>query len=262
MDTRRGRDRLKAADEVLQRLCSTAGIRSQQTQVLSAFTAGEEMFNQWGYAVGSAEPLLNLLANPELNSLVDMSLLPDPDVAYTDVSQLLEDGKVIVFCPEPTRQGQVIAAKALKTSFVSAMFSRKNMRRPVALVIDEAQTFISEGTGGDSEASWIDRARSYRVLSLFATQSISSLRHALGSTSAAGTAVEVLLACTPQKFFFRSQCLETRQYLRSSLPLSPDGGQHVIDVRPPCGLARGEAYVMWQDGSWTRDQANLATLAQ
>jgi hypothetical protein len=260
MYTRRSRARLRNADEVLQRLCHDAGIRSPQVNVLTVFAPSDEMFAQWGYAVGSAEPLMNALANPEIGQFVDMSLIPDPMVPYTDVSQLIEDGKVIVFCPEPSREGQVIAAKALKTSFVSAMFTRKNMRRPVALVMDEAQTFISGGTGGDSEAGWIDRARSYRVISLFATQSISSLRHALGSTTAAYTAVEVLLACTPQKFFFRSLCPETRQYLRSSLPLSPDGGPHVIDARPPSGLSRGEAYVIWQDGSWTRDRANLAGL--
>jgi hypothetical protein len=219
------------------------------------YTGDDELLRQWCYAVQSAEPLVNALANPDIEKFVDLDPIQNNQSSHTNIADLIENGMVILFSPEST-EGHRIAAMALKQKFFESVFSRKNLLRPIGVVIDEAQQFITSDkeTG---EQSFLDRCRAYRCIVALATQSISSLKYALGSNAAAQTAIDIVTANTPSKFILRTTDVDTVNWLRSQLPQSTDGNPHIIDVRRPISLRPGEAYFMLADGSWGRRRASI-----
>lgn len=257
--SRTSRARQQEVDSLLRLMCLQAKIKSRSAQVMQVYTGDDEMMRQWCYAVQSAEPLVNALANPDLKPFVDLDPIPSHHDGYTDIAGLIESGKVIVFCPEP-KEGHRIAAMALKQKYFESVFSRQDLRRPIGIVIDEAQKFITNDpeTG---EQSFLDRCRAYRCIVVMATQSISSLKYALGSNAAAESAIEIVLANTPTKFVMRTTDVDTVMWLKAQLPLSSDGDPHVIDVRRPNSLRPGEAYFLLADGTWGRKRANIVTLS-
>lgn len=253
--TRTSRARLKETDSLLRFVCLQAKVACLSTQVMQVYGSDDELMRQWCYAVQSAEPLINALANPDMARFVDLDPISCSLGQHTDIANLVEQGKVILFCPEPT-EGHRIAAKAVKSKFFEAVFARHNLRRPIGIVIDEAQKFITNDAES-GEQSFLDRCRAYRCIVAMATQSISSLKHALGSNSAAQTAVEIVTANTPTKFVMRTTDVETVTWLKAQLPMSNDSDPHVVDVRRPSALKPGEAYFLLADGSWGRKRARL-----
>jgi type IV secretory pathway TraG/TraD family ATPase VirD4 len=169
----------------------------------------------------------------------------------------MDTGAVVVLQPEP-RQASDLAARAIKAKWYEAATSRSDMERPVGVVCDEFQRFITlDPVSGD--ANFLDTARAYRVNCVFATQSVAALELALGSGPKAKAAVAAILCNTPSKWFFASKDSATVQELRDLIPPSP-GGRHVVDVRPPAQLRPGEAYWSLANGQWGRGRANLAQL--
>lgn len=257
--TRASRNKLKEADGLLRKICRLACVISSSVQVMEVYTGDEELLRQWCYAVQSAEPLINALANPDIERFVDLDPVQDNGRAHTDIASLLAQGKIVLFCPEP-REGHRIAGKAVKQKFFEAVFSREDLEKPIGVVIDEAQRFITDDAE-TGEQAFLDRCRAYRAIVVMATQSIASLKHALGSNATAQTALDIISANTPTKFILRSTDVDTVTWLRNQLPQSGDDSPHIIDIRRPSNLKPGEAYFMLADGSWGRRRARLQSLA-
>lgn len=257
--SRSNKSQLKAVDELLRSLCAHAGLQSQSTQVMHVYCGDDDLIRQWCYAIQSAEPFINAMANSDMAQFVDLDPIQDDHSNHTDIAHLIENGKVILFCPEP-KEGHRVAAMALKQKFFESVFSRADQRRPIGIVIDECQKFITSDSE-TGEQGFLDRCRAYRCLVVMATQSIASLRHALGSNSSAQTAVEIVTANTPTKFVFRTTDAETVSWLKSQLPASCDADPHIIDVRKPASLKPGEAYYFLSNGIWGRRQSRLTQKA-
>lgn len=255
--SRTSKSSLREVDALLRGMCLQAHVESQATQVMQVYAADDELMRQWCYAVQSAEPLINALANTDIARYVDLDPIQTDHSIHTDIPELIEHGKVVLFCPEPT-EGHRVAAMALKQKFFESVFSRADQKRPIGIVIDECQKFITNDSE-TGEQGFLDRCRAYRCLVVMATQSISSLKHALGSNSAAQTAIEIVTANTPSKFILRTTDVETVAWLKSQLPVASDGDPHVIDVRRPASLKPGEAYFLLANGTWGRRRAHLTS---
>lgn len=257
--SRTSKTRLKEVDTVLRAMCLQAHVETQSTQVMQVYAGDDELFRQWCYAIQSAEPLVNALANTDMARFVDLDPIQTDHSIHTDIPDLIENGKVVIFCPEPTECHRV-AAMALKQKFFESVFSRLDQRRPVGIVIDECQKFITNDRES-GEQGFLDRCRAYRCLVVMATQSISALKHAMGSNNAAQTAVDIVTANTPTKFVFRTTDAETVAWLKSQLPAPSDGDPHIIDVRRPATLQPGECYFLLTNGEWGRRRARLTSLS-
>jgi len=255
--SRTSKSSLREVDALLRGMCLQAHVESQATQVMQVYVADDDLMRQWCYAVQSAEPLINALANADIARYVDLDPIQTDHSNHTDIPDLIEHGKVVLFCPEPT-EGHRVAAMALKQKFFESVFSRADQKRPIGIVMDECQKFITNDSE-TGEQGFLDRCRAYRCLVVMATQSISSLKHALGSNSAAQTAIEIVTANTPSKFILRTTDVETVAWLKSQLPVASDGDPHVIDVRRPASLKPGEAYFLLANGTWGRRRAHLAS---
>ena len=253
--TRQSKTRLKEVDSLLRTLCSYANVTAMSTHVMSVYAGDEELMRQWCYAVQSAEPTINALANPDIAQYVDLDPIQTDHSHHTDIPDLLEKGKVILFSPEPT-EGHRIAAMAIKQRVFESVFSRADQHRPIGIVIDEAQKFVTSDAE-TGEQGFLDRCRAYRCLVVMATQSIASLKHALGSNNSAQTAVEIVTANTPTKFVMRTTDVDTVNWLKAQLPCR-DGDPHIVDVRRPASLQPGESYYLLANGTWGRKRARIS----
>jgi hypothetical protein len=255
---RGGMAKLKEASATLDRMTHVAGLTGAAVNVLQNYTKDDDLFRQFTYACQNSDPLINALSNPDIANFVDLDPLPDVRRAHTDIAQLVEEGKVILFCPE-ARDGHRLAGKALKAKFFEAVFARENMARPVAYVCDEAQRFITQDAES-GEQNFLDRCRAYRAICVLASQSLASIEHELGSDNAACTALDIISANTPTKFVMRTTDTRTIDWLRTILPSPDTEGPHVVDVRRPSQLRVGEAYSVFADGAWGLHRARLADL--
>ncbi|MEJ8858655.1 DEAD/DEAH box helicase [Variovorax robiniae] len=229
-------------------------------RTLEAYTADRDLIEQFNYVLMSAcDTLGALMADPETKSLVDFDVRPIGEQPRTNVLELVQEGKVILFSPE-MRAGHRLAAQALKTKFFEAVFARTDQERPIGIVVDEAQRFVTSDPES-GEQSFLDRCRAFRCITLLATQSLASLRYELGSLSSGQAALEIMGSNLPSKFFFRSTDDQTVNWLRNQLPHPGNGGAHIVDVRRPAQLRPGEAYYLLADGQWGRGQADLQGLA-
>lgn len=253
--------KLKATSHLLRRYCRAAGIVSSSMQVMDTYTGANDLIEQWNYVVMSAQAIITALANPDLEEYVNLDILGESEQPYTDVAELVDGSKVILFCPQP-KSAHDIATKALKEKFYEASLARKNLRTGVFIIIDEFHRFVTDDAKSQSsEASFIDVCRAFRVNMFLATQALGSIKRALGSDTAAQNAVDVLCQNTPTKVIFRCSDVDTVSWLKTQIPHPADGSPHVISVRPPSGLAPGEAYNLWADGTWGRQRARLNGLA-
>jgi hypothetical protein len=246
---------LKRTNAAMLKRCEAVGVQSPSMNVMEPYAGETDLIQQWCYLVMSAQSTVGTLASVDLARLVDFDVIPVPHRKSTNIAELIDQGKVILFCPEPSVAHQM-AAKAIKRKVYDSVFDRKNMEQPVFIVVDEAQAFLT-----DTEINLIDRCRAYRAMVVVATQSISSLKHALGSTPAAQVATEIFAANTPSKFVYRSTDAETVAWLRTQIPPPSDGGVHIVDARRPAGLKPGESYYVLADGTWGRGRAQLADVA-
>ena len=162
-----------------------------------------------------------------------------------------------LYQPSLAGSHDVLIAKALKAAYFEAILgsvarSRASHGRPlVAYIADEAHRFVT-CDAAHGEQSFMDACRSFGAFCVLATQSCSSLRHALGDSFGAGEhAVEMLLANTATKLFFRSTDGMAQRYVGSLCPLTP-GRPSVADVRPLSTLRPGECYAVLADGRLER----------
>jgi len=253
--SRGSRSEFQLMSKTLQSALNVAGMGEHaDVTVMSAFVGNEDNHIQWHYRVQAVQPMTRLLGDPDIAAVVDFDPFPDGRQTTLDVRAALDDGLVLLYQPEPSRNTEM-AARAIKTKVFEAVKSRNDMERPVGIVIDEFQKFIScDPVTGD--ATFLDTARAYRANCVLATQSIGALLLALGSTAQARSAVDAIVANTPTKFFFASKDRQTTQELRALIPALP-GGQHVLDIRTLAQLHPGEAYWSLADGRWGRGRAEL-----
>lgn len=232
--------------------CKAVGVQSPSLNVLEIYATDTDVQRQWCFVVMSVQSIVGSLASADLSRFVILDVIPVLNRWTTNVAELINQGKVVLFCPEPTFAHEV-SAKAIRRKVYDAVFDRENMEQPGFIVVDEAQTFLTE-----TETNLIDKCRAYLSFVVAATRSIASLKHMLGSTVAAQLATEILAANTPSKFVNRSTDAETAAWLRTQLPPPPDGGVHIVDARRPAGLKPGESYFILADGTWGRGRAQLA----
>ena len=166
-----------------------------------------------------------------------------------------------VFVVQPWHAAHGVVARAVKALFFEAVLG--NARRAagermplVAYVADEFHRFATADRV-HGEQSFLDTCRSFNAACVLACQSMASVHHALAGISGDGEgaandhAIDILLANTGSKFFFRTTDRDTLSRLRSMAPAPPDRAS-VVDVRPPSTLKAGECYVSLPDGRFER----------
>ena len=169
---------------------------------------------------------------------------------------------VHVVRPRLGAEADALYARALKATFFEAVLNcperagRGGADMPlVGYVADECHRFITADPV-HGEQSFLDTCRSFGAFCALACQSVASLRHALGAGEQDGVhepAIDILLANTGTKLFFRSTERSTRETLNWLCPSAPDGPT-VVDLRPPSSLAPGECYALLPDGRFERRQ--------
>ena len=168
------------------------------------------------------------------------------------------DGRAVhLYQPSLSAAHDILIAKALKAAYFEAILGsgRRSLAghgMPLAAyVADEAHRFVT-CDAAHGEQSFMDACRSFGAFCVLATQSCSSLRHALGEFGHGGEhAVEMLLANTATKLFFRSTDGTAQRYVRDLCPLTP-ARPCVADVRPLSTLRPGECYAVLADGRMER----------
>ena len=170
-------------------------------------------------------------------------------------------GRLMVFQP-PLSGGGTLVAKGVKASFFEAVLNDPDRVTgapdiPLAgYVADECHRFVtSDRIHG--EASFLDTCRSFSAFCVLASQSVSSIEHALshggGTYARDSSAVSVLWNNTGSKLFFRSTDPQTAHRVDELSPHRP-GLTDVTRVRPLSTLAPGECYAALADGRFERRQ--------
>ncbi|MBV5347668.1 hypothetical protein JZU46_05585 [bacterium] len=237
---------LTAVSTVLLQLCpGLHGVKS----VFASYTSDPELLNQLFFRVSNAEQICLGLCAPEVVGVINTNLFPDTGGDDVSMEDLIDRGRVILYQPTSSHFGD-ITARLVKSRFFADALARRDMKQPVGYVADEFQRFITadRDTG---EQSFMDRCRAYRVTCVVATQSLSSIEHALiqGGESSPRLAVEIIVANSPTKIIYRSIDSSTHNALKEWIPPAPEGRRHVVDIRPPAQLATGSAYYLC-DGVW------------
>jgi hypothetical protein len=253
--TRAGKPSFRWANTNLKDLLKEADLKEHpDASVMDAFQEETDLM-QWQYRVQSADPVIRLLADPEIARSVDMDPFPSTNAKSLDLRDVMDAGLVVLFQPSP-EPNSALAARAIKAQWYSAVRNRRDMARPVGVVVDEFQRFVTlDEASGD--ANFLDVARGYRCNCVFATQSLEALLNALKSSRHAESAVDSIVANTPSKFFFASKDLKTEAVMRNLIPSAPGSGPHIVTARPPALLKAGEAYWSLADGRWGRGRARI-----
>jgi len=244
---------LQKTDHELQEIFGQLKIISPSLQFMAPFAGSKDLIEQWSFTVMTAQPMLSAFSDRSIETFVDMDVIAEASKPRTQIESLIAQSKVVIFSPERT-VASTAAGKALKQRFYEAVFSREDLEKPIFMVLDEYQTFVSP-----SDTDLIDRCRAYRCMVVACSQSISSLKHALGNNLAAQNIVDILCTNLTSRFSLRSNDADTSAWLRTQLPIAPDGGPHVLDVRRLANLAPGEAYYMFASGTWGRERASLVS---
>ena len=243
---------LKKTNATIQELFSSLPVTSPALEIMAPFLGTTDLIEQWSYTVMSAQSMLGAFSDRSIESFVDLDVIGEAFKRRTQVESLIDESKVVVFSPERTA-AHAAAGKAVKQRFYESVYSREDMEKPIFFVLDEFQTFVSP-----SDTDLIDCCRAYRCMLIVCSQSISSLKHALGNTNAAQNITQVLMTNLPTTFSFRTNDALTSAWLRTQLPIAPDGGPHLLDVRRLSSLEPGEAFYTFADGiTWGRDRASM-----
>lgn len=229
-------------------------------RVLERYAAmDEESTNQVSYVTGHLEGPLASLTDEGLCSWLDMTPVPEmenPGSGTTsyDIGDLIDSARVLVFQPPDSTSGDA-GTRMVKAQFYRAAMQRTDLRQPVLFLSDEFQRFIT-GDRESGEASLLDRCRAYRITTVLATQSVSSLYDALSKRRDEGDpkqAVNTILANVGNLYYFQTNDDVTTESLKRSLPISvPRGWTHPLDVLPLSSLHVGEAYCVAPQGRWGR----------
>lgn len=253
--TRAGKSTFRWANSNLKELLKEANLKEHpDANVMDAFQEESDLM-QWQYRMQCADPVVRLLADPEIANAVDMNPFPSTNAKSLDLRDAIDSGVVVLFQPS-SEPNSAIAARAIKTQWYAAVRNRTDMERPVGVIVDEFQKFVTlDEASGD--AHFLDVARAYRCNAVFATQSIEALLNTLRSTRHAESSVAAIVANTTSKWFFATKDRQTEQVMRSLIPESPGAGPHIVTARPPSMLRPGEAFWSLADGRWGRGRARI-----
>ena len=169
---------------------------------------------------------------------------------------------IYVFQPSLSSAEDALVAKALKALFFEAVLNSEPRREPnhgmplVAYIADECHRFVTSDLV-HGEQSFLDTCRSFRAFCVLACQSVASLRHALaeanGISDSTEPAIDIILANSGNKLFFRSTDRDVSECIERLCPKS-SGRSSVASVRPPSTLKPGECYAVLADGRFERRQ--------
>jgi type IV secretory pathway TraG/TraD family ATPase VirD4 len=205
--------------------------------------------------------LIQELTSPALFGALSLNPFESPSGALS-VRDLREQGKWLVYAPSASSPAMDIVGRAIKIIFFAATFCRhpEVAARPTIYVCDEFQRFVTADPES-GEQNYLDRCRAFRGICILATQSIPSLRYALGGSHAgdpSGEALNALLNNAGNKLLFRTSDPGTSAEIQRSLPAPTlQGRPHIIEVRPPSTLHPGECYFIFSNGKWGRGQISM-----
>jgi len=212
----------------------------------------------------TAQNLLDPLTLPATNGHLWTNPYSRPDsTTFIDATALMDQGYTVTYQPvEPSMRSNILG-RAIKQNFFHAALRTRDRSREFLYLADEFQRFITADPES-SEAAFFDRARSFGVSCVVATQSESSLRLALQSGPDAAhsdSALQVMLSNLATQFYFRSTDPRTQDRLRNLIPRHPSDPKlpHVMDVRPVTSLRTGEVYWLSAAGRWGRGRVRLKT---
>jgi hypothetical protein len=182
------------------------------------------------------------------------------DGSLLDPTALMDDGVILAYAPPRPSMASDTLGRAIKRGFFHAALRTRDRSRGFVYCADEFQRVITaDPTTG--EASFLDRARSYGVICILATQSEAALRYALGADGnpRGEAAVQVILSNVATRLCFRSTDPAIQGRLRALIPGHPTDPSrpHVLDVRPLSSLAAGELYWLSPAGEWGRGRIRL-----
>ena len=169
---------------------------------------------------------------------------------------------IYVFQPALNSAEDSLVAKAMKALFFEAVLNSERRREAdhgmplVAYIADEFHRFVTSDLV-HGEQSYLDTCRSFGAFCVLACQSVASLRHALtetnGSSHSTEPAIDIMLANSGNKLFFRSTDRDVSECIERLCPDSSDG-LSVASGRPPSTLKPGECYAVLADGRFERRQ--------
>lgn len=151
--------------------------------------------------------VMNLMA---ILNRFDYGLLANKFTHKTTVVPEVTHGGAIILVDLPAMRSEDarMAAHIWKYAFQRATTRQANEKtRPVFLFADECQYFFS-----DKDVTFQSTARSSRVATVYATQSLDAYRHALGGTEKAATATRAFLANLRTQIFHANNSEETNNY--------------------------------------------------
>lgn len=182
----------------------------------------------------------------------------DPTVDFRAAVDADDRCTVFVLRPGLHRENALVA-RALKALYFETVLDNPRRqhdgaRMPLAAyVADEFHRFVTDDEA-HGEQSYIDTCRSQGGCCVLATQSVASLRYALGKAeTATNDVVDILLANTATKLVFRSTEKGIRELVETLAPGGP-GCLPVAAIRPPSTLRPGECYAALPDGRFERQQ--------
>ena len=173
-------------------------------------------------------------------------------------------GTIFVYQPSLGYGKDTLVARALKAQFFETVLSdverqKRGSEMPlVAYVADEFHRFITSDLV-HGEQSFFDTCRSFGAFCVVASQSMSSLHHALAGESYTNKdekSVEILLNNTGTKLFFRTTDGALHATIDRLCPMMPDLPK-ATQVRPPSSLRPGECYAVVTDGRFLRCRIDL-----
>ena len=214
--------------------------------------------------VATAREACSAFAAPAIARTLYFGWEPGAGADTIDFARLVSrdgDGRLLVFQPARDALDRLIAV-ALKALFFEAVLADPDRARGaddvplVGDVCDEFHKYVtSDAVHG--EQSFLDTCRSYGTVCVLATQSLSSIEHALslgGGTRATHEAsLKILWNNTAAKLVFRSTDASTADCVAELCPNHP-GWTAVTRVRPLSTLAPGECYAALPDGRFERRQ--------
>lgn len=213
--------------------------------------------DQFFYNARGALTVVDGLGSNDIEHLMDFSVRRNLKKGRrTEVAELVESGRVIVFQPAQVATHDLVGA-ALKSLFFRTVMERQDMQRPMGYFCDEFQRFITADpeTG---EHTFLDRCRAYRVNCFLATQSMAALMAATGKgINGFSSSLDSILVNTPTKLCFRTTDMHAVATMKAFIPRDPQSEQHVLNFRPPSSLLVGEYYFAIGH-QWGRTRYQLA----
>ena len=188
----------------------------------------------------------------------------EADSLFADAINSENGGTIYVYQPSLGHGKDTLVARALKAQFFEAVLSDKKRQENgsdmplVAYVADEFHRFITSDVV-HGEQSYFDTCRSFGAFCVVASQSMSSLYHALAGDSYTNkdqSAVEILLNNTGTKLFFRTTDRALHRTIDRLCPVTPSLPK-ATEVRPPSSLRPGECYAVVTDGRFLRCRIDL-----